>query len=203
MIWKMQHYCTPHHQDVHIPPHFTVYNQVCGLSTFHFLPLLLGLFAAHVGKVRRHLTPAPLPRPAPAARCSRLSRPWLPPHSCPAASPARPLARLLGCPAGQVRGPAALAALLLELGRRQIGQLCTIGPKQMVLILPFGSHGARASQSRLGWTFLAPALPCCDALLCRGRENEMRAAMGCSCQGCSCHRRSPTPASPAAAPTSR
>ena len=90
LIWKLQKYCTPHHQDVHVPPHFTLYNQVSGISSFHFLPLLVGLYVAHVGRER---------------------------------------------------GPTQLAELLVELERRKIGQVSTIGPEQMMLILPGGSHG--------------------------------------------------------------
>ena len=122
LIWKLQGYCTPYHQDVHVPPHFTLYNQTsgacelfafpshpcflfklaltpitcvyprssfCSAATFHFLPLLVGLFAAHVGRQD---------------------------------------------------GPQALAALLAELDRRGIGERTTLGPAQMLLILPFGAH---------------------------------------------------------------
>ena len=32
LIWKLRNYCTPYHQDVHVPPHFTLYNQVSGVS---------------------------------------------------------------------------------------------------------------------------------------------------------------------------
>ena len=41
LIWKLQRYCTPHHQDVHVPPHFTLYNQVSGASSFHFFRLVV------------------------------------------------------------------------------------------------------------------------------------------------------------------
>eukprot|EP00971_Amphidinium_carterae_P007488 148597-Amphidinium_carterae.1 len=41
-IWKFQHYVTSYHQDVHVPPHMTIYNQVSGVSLFHFLPVLVG-----------------------------------------------------------------------------------------------------------------------------------------------------------------
>merc|ERR1719356_196078 len=50
MIWKFQHYVTSYHQDTHVPPHFTLYNQVSGVSLFHFLPLLVGLYVTHVGR---------------------------------------------------------------------------------------------------------------------------------------------------------
>ena len=90
LIWKLQKYCTPHHQDVHVPPHFTLYNQVSGVSSFHFLPLLVGLFVGHVGRER---------------------------------------------------GPEKLASLLVELEARKIGHVSTIGPHQMMLILPAGAHG--------------------------------------------------------------
>ena len=90
LIWKLQNYCTAYHQDIHVPPHFTLYNQVSGASTFHFLPLLLGLHAARVGRKA---------------------------------------------------GPEALAALLAEYSARGIGEVATIGPKQMLLILPEGAHG--------------------------------------------------------------
>lgn len=33
-------------------PHITLYNQVSGVSVFHFLPLLVGLFVTHVGRQR-------------------------------------------------------------------------------------------------------------------------------------------------------
>ena len=41
LIWKTSGYCTPYHQDVHVPPHFTLYNQTSGAcpappaSAFH------------------------------------------------------------------------------------------------------------------------------------------------------------------------
>ena len=89
LIWKLQGYCTPYHQDVHVPPHFTLYNQVSGVSTFHFLPLLIGLYATFVGR----------------------------------------------------RGTDKLAALLAFLRCRGIGEIATLTPKQMLLILPSGAHG--------------------------------------------------------------
>jgi len=52
LIWKFPHYVTEYHQDTHQMPHLTLYNQVSGVSTFHFLPVLAGLFASHVGKQR-------------------------------------------------------------------------------------------------------------------------------------------------------
>lgn len=50
LIWKFQHYVTSYHQDTHVPPHFTIYNQVSGFSMFHFLPLLVGIYVTHVGR---------------------------------------------------------------------------------------------------------------------------------------------------------
>ncbi|CAL1145991.1 unnamed protein product [Cladocopium goreaui] len=50
LIWKLPHYVTSYHQDTHVPPHFTLYNQVSGVSIFHFLPVLLGIFVTHVGR---------------------------------------------------------------------------------------------------------------------------------------------------------
>jgi len=90
LIWKTSGYCTPYHQDVHVPPHFTLYNQTSGASAFHFLPLLLGEYATLVG--RRD-------------------------------------------------GPSRLKALLLRLDREGVGEVATLGPKQMLLILPGGAHG--------------------------------------------------------------
>ena len=52
LIWKLPHYVTSYHQDTHVPPHFTLYNQVSGVSLFHFLPPLLGIFVTHVGRRR-------------------------------------------------------------------------------------------------------------------------------------------------------
>ena len=90
LIWKLQGYCTPYHQDIHVPPHFTLYNQLSGVSTFHFLPLLVGLYATHVGRTA---------------------------------------------------GPEALRHLLTTLAERGIGEVATIGPKHLLLILPSGAHG--------------------------------------------------------------
>merc|ERR1712007_223533 len=39
-----------YHQDTHVPPHITLYNQVSGPSLFHFLPMLVGLYVTHVGR---------------------------------------------------------------------------------------------------------------------------------------------------------
>mmetsp|Transcript_104343 Transcript_104343/g.294194 ORF Transcript_104343/g.294194 Transcript_104343/m.294194 type:complete len:499 (+) Transcript_104343:126-1622(+) len=50
VIWKFQHYVTSYHQDTHVPPHITLYNQVSGPSLFHFLPMLVGLYVTHVGR---------------------------------------------------------------------------------------------------------------------------------------------------------
>jgi len=90
LIWKTAGYCTPYHQDVHVPPHFTLYNQTSGASAFHFLPLLLGEYATLVG--RRD-------------------------------------------------GPSRLKELLQRLDREGVGEVATLGPKQMLLILPGGAHG--------------------------------------------------------------
>merc|ERR1711871_1150731 len=49
LIWKFRDYATPHHQDTHIVPHFTLYSQTSGASLFHFLPALLGLYVANRG----------------------------------------------------------------------------------------------------------------------------------------------------------
>lgn len=35
--------CGSYHQDTHVFPHFTIYNQCSGQSVFHFLPILLGM----------------------------------------------------------------------------------------------------------------------------------------------------------------
>lgn len=89
LIWKFQQYVTSYHQDVHVPPHFTLYNQVSGVSLFHFLPLLVGLFVTHVGRQDVHK----------------------------------------------------LFSVLHELDALGIGSIGYIGPGQVALILPFGSHG--------------------------------------------------------------
>jgi len=44
LIWKFPEYLTPYHQDNHVPPHFTFYNQISGSSIFHFLPKLVGQY---------------------------------------------------------------------------------------------------------------------------------------------------------------
>lgn len=90
LIWKLPGYATAHHQDVHIQPHLTLYNQTSGASTFHFLPLLVGLFVTHVGRTK---------------------------------------------------GPHALAAVLATLEREGVGETATLGPGQMLLLLPAGAHG--------------------------------------------------------------
>lgn len=48
-IWKFPGYATGHHQDIHVSPHCTVYNQLSGASYFHFLPLMLGLYITYLG----------------------------------------------------------------------------------------------------------------------------------------------------------
>ena len=50
LIWKFPHYMTSYHQDTHVPPHITFYNQVSGVSLFHFLPTLVGLYVTQVGR---------------------------------------------------------------------------------------------------------------------------------------------------------
>ena len=114
LIFKQPRYCTPYHQDVHVPPHFTLYNQVSGYSAFHFLPLLVGLYATHVG------------------------------------------AKF---------GPAALAQLQRDLEGRGVGEVATVGPHQVVLILPFGAHGVFVPEARAN-----PALPRFDLSLIRAAE---------------------------------
>ena len=103
---------------VHFHPIFVPFPsipfQTCGASTFHFLPLLVGLYATHVGRQR---------------------------------------------------GPAALAALLDELGARGIGEDATIGPQQMLLILPFGAHGVFVPRPRDN-----PSLPPFEVSLIRAAE---------------------------------
>jgi len=49
-IWKNFGYATGHHQDIHVSPHCTIYNQMSGYSMFHFLPLLIGLYVGYVGQ---------------------------------------------------------------------------------------------------------------------------------------------------------
>jgi len=89
LIWKFQHYVTSYHQDTHVPPHFTIYNQVSGVSLFHFLPLLVGLYVTYVGR----------------------------------------------------QEPNQLHNILERLDKLGIGSLAPIGPGQVLLIFPFGSHG--------------------------------------------------------------
>jgi len=89
LIWKFQHYVTSYHQDTHVPPHFTTYNQVSGVSLFHFLPLLIGLYVTYVGR----------------------------------------------------RDPQQLHDILERLDKLGMGSLAPIGPGQVLLIFPFGSHG--------------------------------------------------------------
>ncbi|OLQ05669.1 hypothetical protein AK812_SmicGene11106 [Symbiodinium microadriaticum] len=89
LIWKMPHYVTSYHQDTHVPPHFTVYNQVSGASVFHFLPPLVGCYVTHVGR----------------------------------------------------RDVSALKEVLERLDAMQLGSLAVLGPGQVALISPFGSHG--------------------------------------------------------------
>jgi len=49
LIWKFPEYLTPYHQDIHVPPHFTFYNQMSGYSIFHFLPKLVGQYLTWLG----------------------------------------------------------------------------------------------------------------------------------------------------------
>ena len=89
LIWKFRDYATPHHQDTHIVPHFTLYSQTSGASVFHFLPALLGLYVANRG----------------------------------------------------AKDPAELKRLLSRLDDMGIGSIGAIGPGQLALIMPSGSHG--------------------------------------------------------------
>jgi len=52
LIWKQQGYATSYHQDTHVPPHLTWYNQVSGSSVFHFLPHLVGEYASFIARSR-------------------------------------------------------------------------------------------------------------------------------------------------------
>eukprot|EP00929_Paragymnodinium_shiwhaense_P089092 TRINITY_DN49333_c0_g1_i2.p1 TRINITY_DN49333_c0_g1~~TRINITY_DN49333_c0_g1_i2.p1 ORF type:complete len:589 (-),score=141.85 TRINITY_DN49333_c0_g1_i2:150-1916(-) len=52
IIWKFPGYCTAYHQDTHVPPHFTIYNQVSGASVFHFMPLLVGVYLQQLGRLQ-------------------------------------------------------------------------------------------------------------------------------------------------------
>lgn len=136
MIWKFQHYVTSYHQDTHVPPHFTMYNQVSGVSLFHFLPLLVGLYVTFVGRAKE---------------------------------------------------AADLQALLAELDMAGIGSLATLGPGQIALIHPFGSHGVwvpaevmnptmppfQVSLIRAAELFVAPVLKLCKERMLRERWNHV------------------------------
>lgn len=50
IIWKFPGYVTSYHQDTHVPPQITLYNQASGQSVFHFLPLLVGLYVSFKGR---------------------------------------------------------------------------------------------------------------------------------------------------------
>ena len=50
IIWKFPGYVTSYHQDTHVPPQITLYNQTSGQSVFHFLPMLVGLYVSLKGK---------------------------------------------------------------------------------------------------------------------------------------------------------
>ena len=54
LIWKLQGYCTPYHQDVHVPPHFTLYNQTSGACELFASPspILLVETCAHAHNAR-------------------------------------------------------------------------------------------------------------------------------------------------------
>lgn len=73
-----------------MPPHLTLYNQTSGVSAFHFLPLLVGLYATRLGRTD---------------------------------------------------GPRALASMIATLQQQRVGETATIGPGQLLLILPAGAHG--------------------------------------------------------------
>jgi hypothetical protein len=89
LIWKFRDYATPHHQDTHIVPHFTLYSQTSGASVFHFLPVLVGLYVAYRG----------------------------------------------------AKDPTELKQLLLRLDDMGMGSIGALGPGQLALIMPSGSHG--------------------------------------------------------------
>ncbi|CAJ1367198.1 unnamed protein product [Effrenium voratum] len=89
LIWKLPHYVTSYHQDTHVPPHFTLYNQVSGVSIFHFMPVLVGLYLTHVGQ----------------------------------------------------RNVFELKRALERLDELRVGSLAVLGPGQVALIAPTGSHG--------------------------------------------------------------
>jgi hypothetical protein len=94
LLWKFKHYVTPHHQDTHITPHFTLYSQTSGCSVFHFLPPLIGLYLTHMGTT-----------------------------------------------IGSHQHPHRIQQILQQLDEMKIGSVTTIGPGQMALIMPSGSHG--------------------------------------------------------------
>ena len=50
LIWKGPGYMTAYHQDTHVRPQITIYNQLSGESVFHFLPPLLGMYVSHVAE---------------------------------------------------------------------------------------------------------------------------------------------------------
>jgi len=52
LIWKLQNYVTSYHQDTHIFPHLTMYQQSSGYSVFHFLPVLVGLYVTHLSRTK-------------------------------------------------------------------------------------------------------------------------------------------------------
>ena len=52
LIWKLQDYMTAYHQDNHVVPHMTLYQQSSGYSVFHFLPPVIGLYVTHLGKTK-------------------------------------------------------------------------------------------------------------------------------------------------------
>ena len=37
LIWKLPHYVTSYHQDTHVPPHFTLYNQASRVGRWHLM----------------------------------------------------------------------------------------------------------------------------------------------------------------------
>ena len=89
LIWKLRDYVTPHHQDTHVVPHFTLYSQTSGASVFHFLPVLVGLYVAHRG----------------------------------------------------AKNPEELKQLMARLDDMGMGSIGALGPGQLALIMPSGSHG--------------------------------------------------------------
>jgi len=96
-IWKFPEYTTAYHQDVHVPAHFTLYNQLSGCSVFHFLPLLVGTFLVY--------------------RATQETE--------------RPKTEIV----------AELKESMLELDRQEIGRMAVIHPGDLLLILPYASHG--------------------------------------------------------------